>query len=105
MFASKWQNNATKIPALIDAFVDAVEGAEQDTRLTHFVAVAYNNGGHFASTEPGYAKPVDLAIPPEILKEHLAVPPLQETTQDTMLANTTYGLTARMLTGFRTIMW
>jgi hypothetical protein len=79
--------------------------AEQDTRLAHFVAVAYNKGGHLASTEFEYATPVDHAIPLEILKEYLAVPPLQETTQDTTLADTTYGLTASMPAGFRTTMW
>jgi hypothetical protein len=105
MFASKRQYNGTKIPALINAFVHAVKGAEQDTRLAHFVAVAYNNGGHFASTEFEYATPVDPANPPEILNEYLAVPPLQGTTQNTTLANTTYGLTASMPAGFRTTMW
>jgi FAD/FMN-containing dehydrogenase len=105
MFASKRTYNGTAIPALIDAFVDAVAGAEQDTRLAHFLAVAYNAGMHFASTEFEYTRPVDPANPPAILKEYLGVLPLQEKTQNTTLANTTYGLTESMPAGFRTTMW
>jgi hypothetical protein len=105
MFASKRTYNGTATPALINAFVHAVEGAEQDARLAHFLAVAYNAGMHFASTEFEYATPVDPAHPPAIMKEYLAVEPLQETTQNTTLANTTYGLTESMPAGFRTTMW
>jgi hypothetical protein len=105
MFASKRQYNATNIPALIDAFENAVNNAEKDTKLAHFVSVAYYSGLKIASTEFEYFTPVDASNPPEILKEYLSVPPLQDDTRNTTLANTTPGLTESMPAGFRTTMW
>jgi FAD/FMN-containing dehydrogenase len=40
MFASKRQYNATHVPDLLDASSNAVHGAEQDTKLAHFAAIA-----------------------------------------------------------------
>lgn len=105
MFANKRQYNATQIPALLDAFSIAVHGAEQDTKLAHFVAVAYHSGLQIASTEFEYFTPIDPNDPPPILREYLAVPPLKDTTQNTSLANTTYSLSESMPAGFRTAMW
>jgi FAD/FMN-containing dehydrogenase len=105
MFASKRQYNATHVPDLLDAFSNAVHGAEQDTKLAHFVAIAYHAGLQIASTEFEYFTPVDPSNPPLILQEYLAVPYLQATTHNTTLANTTYGLTESMPAGFRTTMW
>ncbi|KAH7378393.1 hypothetical protein DE146DRAFT_626531 [Phaeosphaeria sp. MPI-PUGE-AT-0046c] len=105
MFASKRQYNATHIPALIDAFGKAVESADSDTHLAHFVSVAYAGGVKIASTEFEYFTPVDVSNPPEILQEYLSIPPLQHTTQNVTLAETTPGLTESMPAGFRTTMW
>lgn len=105
MFASKRQYNATHIPALIDAFENAVHGAETDTCSAHFVSVVYSSGLKIASTEFEYFTPVDAANPPQILKEYLGIPPLQHYTRNVTLAETTLGLTESMPAGFRTTMW
>ena len=105
MFASKRQYNATYAPALFDAFGNAVEAAETDTKAAHFVAVAYSRGVKIASTEYEYFDPVDPANPPAILKEYLAVPPLTDNTRNCSLADTTPGLSQSMPDGFRTTMW
>ena len=54
MFASKRQYNATYAPALFEAFGNAVEAAETDSKAAHFVAVAYSRGVKIASTEYEY---------------------------------------------------
>jgi len=105
MFASKRQYDSTKIPALLDAFTNAVNGAEKDTKLAHFLSVAYYSGMKIASTEFEYFTPIDAANPPEILKEYLAIPALQDDTRNSTLADTTPGLSQNMPAGFRTTMW
>jgi hypothetical protein len=105
MFASKRQYESSKVPALIDAFNNAINGAEKDTKLAHFISVAYFSGMKIASTEYEYFNPIDAANPPAILKEYLAIPALQETTGNVTLAETTPGLTESMPAGFRTTMW
>lgn len=105
MFASKRQYNASNIPALIDAFENAVQSATNDTHLAHFVSIAYSSGVKIASTEYEYFTPVDVVNPPQILKEYLSIPPLQHTTGNVTLAETTPGLTESMPAGFRTTMW
>ncbi|RYN32485.1 hypothetical protein AA0115_g3883 [Alternaria tenuissima] len=105
MFASKRQYNATYAPALFDAFGNAVEAAETDTKLAHFVAVAYSRGVKIASTEYEYFDPIDPVNPPAILKEYLSLPPLTDSTRNCSLADTTSGLSQSMPDGFRTTMW
>jgi len=105
MFASKRQYNATYTPALFDAFGSAIDAAETDTKAAHFVAVAYNSGYKIASTEYEYFEPVDPSHPPAILKEYLSIPPMNDDTRNTTLANTTLGLTQSIPAGHRTTMW
>ncbi|KAH7086043.1 hypothetical protein BKA63DRAFT_549044 [Paraphoma chrysanthemicola] len=105
MFASKRSYAQDCVPALLDAFGNAVVGAERDTKLAHFVAVAYFSGMTIASTEFEYFTPVDDANPPEILKEYLSIPALQVSTRNMTLAETTPGLSESMPAGFRTTMW
>ncbi|KAG9187578.1 hypothetical protein G6011_05449 [Alternaria panax] len=105
MFASKRQYNATYASALLDAFGNAVEAAETDTKLAHFVAVAYFGGVQIASTEYEYFDPIDPTNPPTILKEYLSIPSLTDTTCNCSLAGTTPGLSESMPDGFRTTMW
>ncbi|CAN9152973.1 unnamed protein product [Alternaria alternata] len=105
MFASKRQYNATYAPALFDAFGNAVKAAETDTKLAHFVAVAYSRGVKIASTEYEYFDPIDPANPPAILNEYLSLPPLTDNTRNCSLADTTPGLSQSMPDGFRTTMW
>lgn len=105
MFASVRQYDSSKIPVLIDAFGNAVNNAEKDTKLAHFVSVAYYSGMKIASTEYEYFTPVDASKPPAILKEYFAIPPIQDSTRNTTLAETTPGLSQSMPAGFRTTMW
>ena len=105
MFSSQRQYNATYIPALIDAFGNTVKATEQDTKAAHFLAVAYMAGYTLASTEFEYFDPVDVSNPPDILKEYLSIPPMEENTGNMTLAGTTLGLTQSMPAGFRTTMW
>lgn len=105
MFSSKRRYNTTYLPNLLEAFVNAVSNAEQDTKLAHFISAAYFNGTQIATTEYEYFTPVDPSNPPDILKEYLAIPTLQQDSLNTTLANTTHGLTESMPAGFRTTMW
>lgn len=105
MFATKRQYNSTYTPALIDAFSNAVHGAENDTKLAHFVGLAYFSGMRIASTEYEYFTPVDPASPPPILKEYLSIPASQHETRNTTLASTTPGLSESIPAGFRSTMW
>ncbi|KAF2820323.1 FAD-binding domain-containing protein [Ophiobolus disseminans] len=105
MFSSLRRYDSSQIPPLLDAFTNAVNGAEKDTKLAHFISIIYYSGYKFASAEYEYFTPVDTANPPEILKEYLAVPPIQESTVNTTLANTTPSLSQSMPAGFRTTMW
>ncbi|KAH3940607.1 hypothetical protein HBH70_025790 [Parastagonospora nodorum] len=105
MFATKRQYNSTYVPALIDAFNNAVHGAENDTKLAHFVGLAYFSGMQIASTEYEYFTPVDPPNPPPILKEYLSIPPSQHETRNTTLASITPGLSESMPAGFRSTMW
>ncbi|KAH7380121.1 hypothetical protein BKA66DRAFT_512891 [Pyrenochaeta sp. MPI-SDFR-AT-0127] len=105
MFASRRRYNASYLPALVDAFVHATEGAVEDTKLAHFFSATYYSGARIVSSEVEYFTPVDTNQPPEIMKEYLAITPLTHDTQNTSLANTTYGLSEVMPDGFRTTMW
>ncbi|PZD29521.1 GlcD, FADFMN-containing dehydrogenase [Pyrenophora tritici-repentis] len=51
MFASKRQYNISYAPALIDAFGNAVDKADEDHKLAHFVAVSYYSGSKLASAD------------------------------------------------------
>lgn len=105
MFASKRQYDPGNIPILLDAFSNAVTGAEKDTKLAHFMSIASYSGMRIATTEFEYFNPVDIANPPAILKQYLAIPPIQDSTSNVTLAETTPGLTQSMPAGFRTTMW
>ncbi|EUC28667.1 hypothetical protein COCCADRAFT_40846 [Bipolaris zeicola 26-R-13] len=105
MFSSKRQYNATHIPALLDAFGNAVQDAEVDTKAAHFVAVAYNSGYRIASAVYEYFDPVDVSNPPDVLNDYLSIPALNEATKNTTLAEITLGLTESMPAGLRTTMW
>ncbi|KAE8857761.1 hypothetical protein P3342_012264 [Pyrenophora teres f. teres] len=105
MFASKRQYNISYAPALIDAFGNAVDKADEDHKLAHFVAVSYYSGSKLASAEYEYFDPIDATNPPAILKEYLSYPPVTDNTRNTTVAETTLGLTASMPSGFRTTMW
>jgi hypothetical protein len=105
MFASVRQYNATHAPALLDAFGNAVEAAEADTKLAHFVSVAYSRGVKIAASEYEYFDPIDPSNPPAILKEYLSIPSLTDNTRNCSLADTTPGLSQSMPDGFRTTMW
>jgi hypothetical protein len=105
MFASNRQYNASHVPALLDAFTNAVKAAERNTQLAHFVSIAYASGVNVASAEFEYATPFAPSSPPEILKEYLAIPALKDSTRNSTLADTTIGLSESMPAGLRTTMW
>jgi hypothetical protein len=105
MFTGKRHHNATHIPAFLDSFSDIVHGAEQDTQLAYFVAVAYYSGFQIASTLFEYPTPVDPGNPPAVVRENLAGPMLKDATQNTPLDYTTYVVTGSVPAGFRTRMW
>jgi FAD/FMN-containing dehydrogenase len=105
MFSNKRRYDSSKIPALMDAFSNAVKGAEQDTKLAHFLAIAYYAGTKVVSTEFEYLTPADAANPPAILKEYFSITPSQDVSKNITLAETTPGLTQTMPAGFRTTMW
>jgi hypothetical protein len=63
IFANKRQHAGTQIPALINVFANAVHSAEIDTKLAHFVAIAYDSGTHIASTEFEYSTPFSPSNP------------------------------------------
>jgi hypothetical protein len=64
MFATKSQYNSTYVPALIDAFNNAVHGAENDTKLAHFIGLAYFSGMQIASTDTNTSRPSTLPTHP-----------------------------------------
>jgi hypothetical protein len=105
MFASYRHYNASHLSTLLDAFGNAVVASETDTKLAHFMSIAYAGGKYAGAAEFEYFDPIDASNPPEILKEYLSIPSLQDWTRNTTLADTTPGLTEAMPAGFRTTMW
>jgi hypothetical protein len=105
MFASKRSYDSPNLGKLFDAFSNAINNAVKDTKLAHFVSIAYYGGMKIASTEYEYFDPVDAANPPAILKEYLSIPAIQDNTRNCTLAETTPGLSGNMPDSFRTTMW
>jgi FAD/FMN-containing dehydrogenase len=92
-------------PALITAFENAINNAEKDTKLAHVVSFATYDTYQLAFTELEYFVPVDLANPPEIAKEYLSIPFMQDKTGNSTLEDLTPHRSDDMPSGFRTSMW
>jgi hypothetical protein len=92
-------------PALIKAFGNAINGAEQDTKLAHVVSFTTYDTYQLAFTELEYRVPLDLANPPEIVKEYLSIPFMQDKTGNSTLEDLTPHRSNDMPSGFRTSMW
>jgi hypothetical protein len=105
MFSSKRSYDSSNTGKLFNAFSNAINNAVKDTKLAHFVSIAYYGGNKIVSTEYEYFDPIDAANPPAILKEYLSIPAMQDTTRNCTLAETTPGLSESMPDGFRTTMW
>ncbi|KAI4620329.1 hypothetical protein J4E80_004855 [Alternaria sp. BMP 0032] len=92
-------------PALITAFENAINNAEEDTKLAHVVSFTTYDTYQLAFTELEYLLPVDLSNPPEIAREYLSIPFMQDKTSNSTLEDLTPHRSDDMPSGFRTSMW
>jgi hypothetical protein len=92
-------------PALITAFKNAINNAEEDETLAHVVSFTTYDTYQLAFTELEYRTPVDPANPPAIAKEYLSIPFMQDKTGNSTLADLTPHRSNDMPSGFRTSMW
>ncbi|RYO39213.1 hypothetical protein AA0111_g1824 [Alternaria arborescens] len=98
-------HDTSATPALITAFENAIYNAEKDTKLAHVVSFTTYDTYQLAFTELEYFVPVDLANPPEIAKEYLSIPFMQDNTGNSTLEDLTPHRSNDMSSGFRTSMW
>lgn len=98
-------HDTSTTPALITAFENAINNANQDTRLAHVVSFTTYDTYQLAFTELEYLVPVDLANPPKIAKEYLDIPFIQDNTGNSTLEDLTPHRSNDMPSGFRTSMW
>ncbi|KAI4954620.1 hypothetical protein J4E86_005930 [Alternaria arbusti] len=92
-------------PALITAFENAINNAEEDTKLAHVVSFTTYDTYQLAFTELEYLLPVDLSNPPKIAREYLGIPFMQDKTSNSTLEDLTPHRSDDMPSGFRTSMW
>ncbi|OAG13723.1 FAD-binding domain-containing protein [Alternaria alternata] len=98
-------HDTSATPALITAFENAINNAEKDTKLAHVVSFTTYDTYQLAFTELEYFVPVDLANPPEVVKEYLSIPFMQDNTGNSTLEDLTPHRSNDMPSGFRTSMW
>ncbi|RAR05446.1 FAD-binding domain-containing protein [Stemphylium lycopersici] len=98
-------HDTSTTPALITAFENAINNANQDTRLAHVVSFTTYDTYQLAFTELEYLVPVDLANPPKIAKEYLDIPFIRDNTGNSTLEDLTPHRSNDMPSGFRTSMW
>ncbi|CAI9626382.1 unnamed protein product [Alternaria burnsii] len=98
-------HDTSATPALITAFENAINNAEKDTKLAHVVSFTTYDTYQLAFTELEYFVPVNLANPPEIAKEYLSIPFMQDNTSNSTLEDLTPHRSNDMPSGFRTSTW